>query len=582
MVGIPGKSTGCITCRRRKIKCDAEKPACQRCLSTGRACEGYDKYAVFINNTQSGRMKRNRLEEARPAQALSNAVATPIGSHTVSRSAATIPRSSVEQEVARAEAPQNDDALALVPMEWSLPDPISTQAAATAGALGRFVQQYMPVSPGDRGGLQGHWLEVGAMIALPGTALETSITALAWSRAGWYLRDKNLTARSRILYGRALSQVHQALADPQMRQQDDVLVVCRALGLYELYESTTADTNGFHQHTKGLCRLVQMRGVASHYSPLAKAMLLDTKWSAMIFALTKRQSSFLSDEDWDAPFEGDDSLQPDLELARIGLTLGALLERLDDIQRRPDSSNKQASLEDAARSVAALHQRLRDWELHLASLHAEPIYSAIDTITSFPASIPPPTSSWPDSLILTFPNLRIAILLLRSWSIRPILLSTLISLCSSVAVSILAPYPSLYQAYSPIPPFEPTPSFHSSLRAQAIHIATLTTRSATYMTDPTRGFLAAQNYILPMRVATFVLVGFAAGEEATLRERDRCIRAYRDLSLGKGIGWARVMGKMSGDHRVGDGQVVVPEAPEYGPKWGSHGKGSGGEEERRY
>lgn len=31
----------------------------------------------------------------------------------------------------------------------------------------------------------------------------------------------------------------------------------------------------------GLCKLVQMRGVGAHYSPLAKAMLMDTKWSAV-------------------------------------------------------------------------------------------------------------------------------------------------------------------------------------------------------------------------------------------------------------------------------------------------------------
>ncbi|CAF3571781.1 unnamed protein product [Fusarium graminearum] len=33
--------SGCKTCKLRKVKCDEGRPACQRCLSTGRTCDGY-------------------------------------------------------------------------------------------------------------------------------------------------------------------------------------------------------------------------------------------------------------------------------------------------------------------------------------------------------------------------------------------------------------------------------------------------------------------------------------------------------------------------------------------------------------
>ncbi|KUJ08975.1 uncharacterized protein LY89DRAFT_658031 [Mollisia scopiformis] len=33
--------TACKTCKIRKVKCDEGKPACQRCVSTGRVCDGY-------------------------------------------------------------------------------------------------------------------------------------------------------------------------------------------------------------------------------------------------------------------------------------------------------------------------------------------------------------------------------------------------------------------------------------------------------------------------------------------------------------------------------------------------------------
>ncbi|KAI0385121.1 hypothetical protein F5Y04DRAFT_277187 [Hypomontagnella monticulosa] len=37
----PKTRTGCITCKRRHIKCDEEKPHCSNCVQGGRQCEGY-------------------------------------------------------------------------------------------------------------------------------------------------------------------------------------------------------------------------------------------------------------------------------------------------------------------------------------------------------------------------------------------------------------------------------------------------------------------------------------------------------------------------------------------------------------
>ncbi|KAF5576221.1 transcriptional regulatory moc3 [Fusarium pseudocircinatum] len=34
--------TGCATCRIRKIKCDEAKPFCEKCVKTGRKCDGYE------------------------------------------------------------------------------------------------------------------------------------------------------------------------------------------------------------------------------------------------------------------------------------------------------------------------------------------------------------------------------------------------------------------------------------------------------------------------------------------------------------------------------------------------------------
>ncbi|KAF7626752.1 hypothetical protein AFLA_014138 [Aspergillus flavus NRRL3357] len=48
----PKVRTGCITCKIRKVKCDEGKPACARCVSTGRKCDGYASQTTSSNISQ--------------------------------------------------------------------------------------------------------------------------------------------------------------------------------------------------------------------------------------------------------------------------------------------------------------------------------------------------------------------------------------------------------------------------------------------------------------------------------------------------------------------------------------------------
>ncbi|QKX63504.1 uncharacterized protein TRUGW13939_10675 [Talaromyces rugulosus] len=39
--GYPKVRTGCLTCKKRKVKCDEARPYCNRCIATSRKCDGY-------------------------------------------------------------------------------------------------------------------------------------------------------------------------------------------------------------------------------------------------------------------------------------------------------------------------------------------------------------------------------------------------------------------------------------------------------------------------------------------------------------------------------------------------------------
>ncbi|VUC31751.1 unnamed protein product [Clonostachys rosea] len=60
--------TGCITCKRRHVKCDEQKPACQRCIKWGGQCEGYQKRpeSAAANENQESEAQSSASEDTSP------------------------------------------------------------------------------------------------------------------------------------------------------------------------------------------------------------------------------------------------------------------------------------------------------------------------------------------------------------------------------------------------------------------------------------------------------------------------------------------------------------------------------------
>ncbi|KIV80886.1 hypothetical protein PV11_08353 [Exophiala sideris] len=49
--------TACITCKNRRVRCDEERPNCQRCIKAGRSCEGYR--LIVVDGTFSVLSRKN-------------------------------------------------------------------------------------------------------------------------------------------------------------------------------------------------------------------------------------------------------------------------------------------------------------------------------------------------------------------------------------------------------------------------------------------------------------------------------------------------------------------------------------------
>ncbi|KAJ0274988.1 hypothetical protein COL940_009045 [Colletotrichum noveboracense] len=59
MVGVPGRSKGCNTCRKRKKGCDLQRPVCGQCLKAGIECAGYERKRIFVNVTSNNPKPKN-------------------------------------------------------------------------------------------------------------------------------------------------------------------------------------------------------------------------------------------------------------------------------------------------------------------------------------------------------------------------------------------------------------------------------------------------------------------------------------------------------------------------------------------
>ncbi|KAL6400049.1 C6 transcription factor [Ilyonectria robusta] len=228
----PGKrSTGCMRCRKRKVKCDEGRPTCERCKKYGRECPGYDNRLIIRFENQhrspntipdSGR-NQNRLPDGGHS-ALDDAGLSPALSSPAASSAAT--------------------------STWSLEPPWEDVAVA------HFFDQHV-IEP--RLGSLGH-LEF-----LPGlyhnspadSCLRTSLNAVANLSLYYSSKSPPLQINARRLHHEALLSMNSTLQNPDESSLDDTLAAAMLLSLFEDIDGARPGVS--NSHISGMVSLIQLR-----------------------------------------------------------------------------------------------------------------------------------------------------------------------------------------------------------------------------------------------------------------------------------------------------------------------------------
>lgn len=220
MVGVAGKSNGCTTCRRRKIrvsvnhhflnnlalmrrKCDLGEPFCKRCSQSGRVCEGYQRYPVFINRTTKGAEKRHGLEEAK---------VVPISKDTRSKPHLTVPEVASFHEVSFNRRARDNQMLTRP----------SNSTVFDQQIISSFWDKFIPMDANAQDGSPSNWLQRVIGLPEPGKAIYYSLKALAMTRLGWINGDESLALQGRLCYSSALQLLRKSLSSEHVIYEDNI------------------------------------------------------------------------------------------------------------------------------------------------------------------------------------------------------------------------------------------------------------------------------------------------------------------------------------------------------------------------
>ncbi|RXG50452.1 hypothetical protein VDGE_04829 [Verticillium dahliae] len=302
MVGVPGRSKGCNTCRSRKKGCDQQRPVCGQCLKSRVVCTGYERQRVFIN--ASG----------------------PVAGQALS--------------VSRASPPVHDVSL----------HPDLARSAYEVKYLDLFWRAYLPsgkaFTPYASGYSIGGWTAVARDLFHTDGALRKALLAMCLGTLGRNGGEPWMVKEGLRSYTLALGQMTIGLRSPEKRSSDAFLVASRLMGLYEIlyggddHAKKISQAGSWQSHNLGEVALITSRSPVEHVDGHAHQLFVDSRMHLIITAIKLRKRNFLSSPEWKTiPWTNAAKLPKDL-LLDIFVDIPGLLEDLDALALCDDAASR--------------------------------------------------------------------------------------------------------------------------------------------------------------------------------------------------------------------------------------------------
>ncbi|KAF2480695.1 hypothetical protein BDY17DRAFT_312540 [Neohortaea acidophila] len=363
---MPIRSTGCLTCRKRKIRCDEGRPGCERCAIHGVPCLGYraDQPAEIEFKDQTSltaKRAEQRYKSKNAGARSSSSGGTPDSSaHTGALSRTTSSSSDSVDEGLLSET-QIMQILAANKPSSASPVRFLSPIAERAQLYQEFIASYFPKR---RYGLQsGHFTFFQAVVLKRSdqVVLEQGLDALSLVQLGSLHKDQRLLKQAGRVYGKALNSLALAIGRGDFMHDDDVLAAVSCLAICELFEEIANMGGGWAKHVQGSNVLFTARGPESFKSELAMLIYSNVKHGSLIWALISRKTPFMVDEQWEelalrVPHATED---PETAFYSLALRVPVMLQRYDEINTT--SPTAEWEIEAVLDECKALELQLREW-----------------------------------------------------------------------------------------------------------------------------------------------------------------------------------------------------------------------------
>ncbi|KAM5386109.1 hypothetical protein AU210_014088 [Fusarium oxysporum f. sp. radicis-cucumerinum] len=321
----PRRSKGCLTCRKRRVKCDEQRPTCERCSKGFHPCK-YDDNLVFVNHLHDA------AKTVRPEDPESRSLNALIQREDFKQIPVTIDLRGFKTEVVISFFVNNLFVLVKSPLEdgSSILNLFSGEANSTAGMSGLCVAE----------------------------AFFSSIHGIP-----------EMKFHASALYGQAVQRLKADLGtrtEASRSLPHATIWSALFLGVYEMISSDSM--SNWLQHCHGVAVLTEMAGPYGFQMDAAKPILQINRPFISIGAMANRKRTFLEQDEWKhIPW----ALQP------MSKTIGDFLQdilcdipgMMEDVDNLFDANSCQVSANFISQKLQASFERLNSLRISWNFMH---------------------------------------------------------------------------------------------------------------------------------------------------------------------------------------------------------------------
>ncbi|OTA80825.1 hypothetical protein M434DRAFT_37809 [Hypoxylon sp. CO27-5] len=410
MVGVAGRSKGCNTCRRRRVKCDEAKPQCYRCIKAGFECLGYERATQWRH--------------------------TSVNPHPTSR----------------LHMPEFMGLTQPAHMSFAPTPQLSLVAFAADMCTAHMFRNFVWKSYGTL------WLDRAAEGKLGILSLD-AVKALARLNFGLSNRVQDLKLQGVALYGKCLRVLAEELGKDGSAVHDNRTLMVPILVLL-MVSAIQADKTAAVFHLKAIGKVLMLCGPeAFQQQPLRNAFEA-ARSTLLVASLFARRRTFLEDPYWqDVPYALDPSMKPQQSyLLDIFVTIPGFLEesgRINSLTHLDDElidpsivlDEQLGRRADLCRNVAAQLEKLYRWRWSWQRMYGQ--YVTI-TKREWQSSLSPKTSDSTSNLAdtghllfsrpvyaddITLYNAALMWLMTLIWKLQPYQAASIIRGCARCAAA---------------------------------------------------------------------------------------------------------------------------------------------------